>query len=146
MLARTVSLVVVMLVGGAASPPQIGPAPLPSVEANLPAIGKQPVHPFARDASGALVRTLFSGPGPVDMTVTVQEVLVGPRSSQQLAPLPGPSVVWWLEGHGTFSVGSGTPQAITDGVQLVPAGQTLIIHNLNAPPISARIYAFAAGK
>jgi quercetin dioxygenase-like cupin family protein len=146
MVTRTVLLGLVMLVGGAASPAEIGPAPLPNVAPNLPEIGKQPVHPFVRDASGTIVRTLFSGPGPADMTVTIQEVLVGPRSSEQHAPLPGPSVVWWLEGHGTFTVGAGTPQDITDGYQVVPAGQALTIHNLNAPPISARIYEFAAGK
>jgi len=141
-LTRTVSFGLAALIAGAASSAQIGPAPLPTVDANLRELGKQPLHPFARDASGALLRTLFSGPGPADTTVTVEEVLVGPRASQKLPVLAGPSLVMWLEGHGTFAVGDKAAQTISNGFQVVPAGQALTIHNLGAPPISARIYEF----
>lgn len=146
MLRRATYFAVAVVVAGTASAAEVGTGPLADRNAQLPAISTQSLHAFKPEASGAISRTLFDGPGPAGSTLTVREILVGPRASQQLAALPGPSILRWLEGRGTFSVGSGVQQPISDLTAVVPAGQTLTIRNLAPAPISVRIYEFAAGN
>lgn len=129
-----------------ASPSPVGPALLPALkDDSLPFVGERPAHPFVQDATGALTRTLFSTAGPANTTVTVQDIMVGPQKTQRIAPLPGPALVEWFEGHGTFSVGGGPAQTIKDGVQVIPGGQPITITNPDRPPIGAHLLIFAGG-
>ncbi len=108
-----------------------------------PFAGNQPAHPFKSEVSGIFSRTLFSGPGPANTTVTIRDIIVGPHRNQTLAASPDPAILNWFEGHGTFSIGSAPPHAIDDEFEVVPAAQALTIHNPNGPPIGFRLYVFA---
>ena len=146
MVKQAMCFAIAAFVAGTALAAEVGTGPLPDRIAQLPEISTQSLHAFTREASGTISRTLFNGPGPAGMTLTIREILVGPRAFQQLTALPGPSVLQWLEGHGTFSVGSEAPQTISDVTAVVPAGQTLTVRNSAPAPISFRVYEFTAGN
>jgi hypothetical protein len=103
----------------------------------------QSAHPFKRDASGTLSRTLFSGTGPVDTTVAIREVIMKPRAAREVSALPGPALLEWIDGRGTFSVGGGSPKALGSDFQVIPAGKAVKINNQGVSPIRFRLYIFA---
>lgn len=105
--------------------------------------GHQSAHTFRAEANGVFSRTLFSAPGPAGTTVTIRDIVVGPRRSQSVPTLAGPALLNWFEGHGTFSIGGSPARAIGNEFEVVPAGQTLTIHNPNGPPIGFRLYLFS---
>jgi len=111
--------------------------------ASLPFAGNESAHTFKADASGAFARTLFSGPGPANTTVTIRDFMVGPRRSQTVPASPGPALLEWFEGHGTFSVAGGHTQTIGNEFEVIPAGKALMVINPNGPPIGFRLYVFA---
>lgn len=144
---RTATLGLAILTTAGASAAPTGTPPLPEINMeSLPYIGKQPVHPFIKDQSGGLSRTLFMGPGPANTTMTIQDVLVNPQTTGKIAAFRGPAVVTWMEGKGTFSVGNGSPQEIGSGNLVLPARQDLKITNTSTSPIGARIYVFIPGS
>jgi hypothetical protein len=104
-----------------------------------------PRHPFTRDPSGVFARTLFSGAGPNNVGISVLDVMIGPARTQQIPALPGPAIIEWFEGHGTFSVASGPPQTIGNEFQVIPSGQPITVNNPNRPPVGFRLYIFAGG-
>jgi len=112
------------------------------VAATGPSAGALSPHPFSRDASGTFTRTLFSGPGPKNITVTVRDIEVGPSRIQEIPALPGPAVVEWLEGHGTFSVAGGPAQAIGGEFKVIPSSQPITINNLGRQAVGFRLYIF----
>lgn len=101
------------------------------------------IHRFEPDEQGVLSRTLFSAPGPQAITVTVREVLVGPRRTQKMAALSGPALVELFEGHGTIAIGNRPPQPIDNDFQVISADQIFVINNPNSRPIGIRLYVFA---
>jgi hypothetical protein len=56
--------------------------------------------------------------------------------------LPGPALLNWFEGHGTFSIGGHT-HTIGNQFEVIPAGEALTIHNPNGPPVGFRLYVFS---
>jgi len=111
--------------------------------ASVPFAGKQSTQKFKSDASGVFGRTLFSAPGPANTTITIRDVMVGPRRSQTIPASPGSALVEWFEGHGTFSVAGGAPQTIGNEFDVIPAGQVFVVNNPNGPSIGFRLYVFA---
>jgi hypothetical protein len=102
-----------------------------------------PIHLFEPDEQGVFSRTLFSAPGLQATTVTVREVVVGPRRTQQMAALPGPALLELFEGHGTIAIGNASPQPIDNDFQVISAGQPFAINNPNGRPVGIRLYVFA---
>lgn len=110
---------------------------------SLPFAGNQSPHTFKAEASGAYARTLFSGDGPANTTVTIRDYMVGPRRNQTFPVSAGAAIVEWFEGHGTFSIDGAPPQTIGNEFDVIPAGKALLVHNPNGPPIGFRLYVFA---
>jgi hypothetical protein len=110
-----------------------------------PFAGNQSAHTFRPEASGVFARTLFSAPGPANTTITIRDIIVGPRRSQSVPASPGPALLNWFEGHGTFSIGGHT-HTIGNEFEVVPAGEALTIHNPNGPPVGFRLYVFSVNK
>ncbi len=108
-----------------------------------PFAGNQSPHTFKSQASGFFSRTLFSAPGPANTTITIRDIIVGPRQTQSVPASPGPALLNRFEGHGTFSIGGGPPRTLANDFEVVPAGQALTIHNPNGPPIGFRLYVFS---
>jgi hypothetical protein len=111
--------------------------------ASPPFAGNQSAHTFKSEGSGVFSRILFSAPGPAHTTVTIRDIIVGPRQRQSVPALPGPALLSWFEGHGTFSISGGPPHAIGNEFEVIPAGRTLTVNNPNGPPIGFRLYLFS---
>ena len=108
-----------------------------------PFAGNQSAHTFKSEVSGVFSRTLFTAPGPANTTVTIRDIIVGPRRTQSVSASPGPALLNWFEVHGTFSFGGGPPHTISNEFEVIPAGQALTIHNPDGPPIGFRLYVFS---
>jgi len=104
-----------------------------------PFAGNQSAYTFKSEVSGVFSRNLFSAPGPANTTVTIRDIIVGPRRSQSLPASPRPALLNWFEGHGTFSIRGGPRRNIGNEFEVVPAGQALKIHNPNGPPFGFRL-------
>jgi hypothetical protein len=144
LIVRSASVGLVLLVAGGASPTTLGPALLPSVSiGSLPFVGEPPIHPFVAEADGPFTRILFGAAGPANTTVTIRDVMVGPRTTRQIAALPGPALLERLEGHGSISFPGNAAQTLGDEMQVVSGSHPVTVSNPNGTPLGFRLYIFA---
>jgi len=132
---------VLLLVAGAASSPAMGQASSPEVSRS-PSV-KTPVQLFELDEHGVLSRTLFHSADAGSISVTIREIVVGPRRTQQMSALSGPALLELFEGHGTIAIDSSREQAIENEFQTVPADLPFVISNPSNRPVGIRLYVFA---
>jgi hypothetical protein len=117
------------------------PSPAPGA---LKFAGRIPTHPFHLEASKVLSRTVFSTIGPSNSQVEIRDVFVPPHGNNELAAVPGPTLVDVYFGGGTVLI-AGTRQKLTAGDTIVVAAdEVLKFEPSGVGPMVLRLYIFEA--
>jgi hypothetical protein len=146
-IAATLLIVVVSLVlvrGGGEAFVAHGPLP-PPPSGSLAFAGVPSQHPFQKDASGALVRTVFETDGPGDTRFEVRDLLIPPRGKSELRALPGPAIIELATGSAKMSLGE-KAEALVLGTEMktLAAGTSASIENSGPIPAMLRLYVIRA--
>ena len=121
-----------------------GPLPPPPSD-SLAFAGVPPRHPFQKDATGALVRTIFEADGPSDTRFEVRDLLIPPHSKSELRALPGPAVIELATGSARLSFGE-KAEALDLGAEMktLAAGTSASVENSGSVAAMLRLYVIRA--